>query len=352
VILHTLALRDFRNIEAAELEWSPSLTLLVGDNGQGKTNVLEAAALVAAQHPTRARAERELARFGTEGYRLQATYLTDAGETVRSSRSVWLRPPRRRVEGPTLPVVTFTPDDLSLVKAGPEERRDFLDRLLMQLKPRYRSELGRYQRAVGQRNRALKDDRPDAVLEGFEPLLADAGAYCWAQRQWLCSLLGPEVVRVYAELVDKEQPSLALDFGGSGAMLTPEAFREALERGRTLDRRRGATGVGPHRDDLVLRVSGTDGRLLSQGQQRTLVLALKLAARSVLEHELGSRPLLVLDDVFSELDGLRRAALLRTVGAPGQQTAVADVDGRAFLPLAGRCYRLVQGRVEEASPTT
>lgn len=345
--LATLAIHNFRNVEAAEVEWSPSLTVLVGQNGQGKTNVLEAAALAVSRQTLRAKSERELARFGTDGYRLAAVLADSAGQRLTATRTVWLQPPRRQVDGPQMPVVTFSPDDLAVVKGPPEGRREFLDRLLSQIFPRYHRELARYQRAVAQRNRALKENAADAVLAGFEPLLADAGAYCWEQRQWLLVQLDPLAESIYRRLAPGEAPTLLLAPGGTEAVGDRSQLERLLEGARPQDRRRGATTVGPHRDEVRLAVSGVEARLLSQGQQRTLILALQLAARTLLERELGQRPLLVLDDVFSELDGVRRQALLEVVTVAGQQTLVADVDARAFLPLATRRYRLEGGRVRE-----
>ena len=345
--LETLAIHNFRNIEAAEVEWSPSLTVLVGKNGQGKTNVLEAAALALSRQTLRAKSERELARFGTDGYRLSAGLADSAGLQATATRTVWLHPPRRQIVGPQLPVVTFSPDDLAVVKGSPDGRREFMDRLLSQLFPRYHRQLSRYQRAVAQRNRALKENAADAVLAGFEPLLAEAGAYCWEQRQWLVARLGPLAASVYGRLAPGEVPTLQLAPGGSEAVSDRAGLERLLEIARPKDRIRGATSAGPHRDEVRLAVTGVEARLLSQGQQRTLVLALQLAARALLERELGQRPLLVLDDVFSELDGPRRQALLEVVTVGGQQTLVADVDARAFLPLATRRYRLDAGRVRE-----
>ena len=352
--LARLALRNFRNIEAAEIDWSPALTVLVGRNGQGKTNVLEAATLAVSRHALRAKSERELTRFGADGYHLSATLTGEGGTEQTATRSVWLHPPRRRVAGPVMPVVTFSPDDLAVVKGSPDGRREFFDRMLVQLFSRYRREWSRYQRAVSQRNRAIKEEQPDAVLEGFEPLLAESGAYCWQQRAWLLRELGPLVESVYETLAPHEGPALALVAGGSENILDRGSLESLLERTRPQDRRRGATSVGPHRDDVRLMVAGVEGRMLSQGQQRTLVLALHLACRRLLERELGVRPLLVLDDVLSELDAPRRQALLDVVAAAGQQTIVTDVTDVAgaraesapgVWPAAAWRYRVADGRV-------
>jgi len=345
VILSQLSLRTFRNIEAAELELAPSLTVLVGQNGQGKTNLLEGAALVLSRQTLRARHERELAQFGAAGYQLGAVMHDANGHLVTIHRTVWLSPPRRKLEGPMAPVVAFSPDDVTMVKGTPEGRREFMDRLLAQLVPRYGRETVRYQRALSQRNRALKDEQADRVLEGFEPLLAEAGAYCWERREWLAASLAPWLAAVYETVAPHERPALVLQPGGVDHRLTAADLAERLARSRADDRRRGLTTVGPHRDDLKLTVNGVDARLLSQGQQRSLVLGLKLAARRLVERELERRPLLVLDDVFSELDGARRQALLDVVTEPGQQTIIADVDVRAFLPVATKRYVVSAGRV-------
>lgn len=348
MIVAHLALRTFRNIEAAEFALAPSLTVLVGQNGQGKTNLLEGAALVLSRQTLRARHERELVQFGAPGYQLTAVLSDAGGQPATVTRTVWLSPPRRKLDGPIVPVVAFSPDDVAMVKGTPEGRREFMDRLLAQLVPRYGREAARYQRALSQRNRALKDSQADRVLEGFEPLLAEAGAYCWERRAWLAASLAPWLLAVYETIAPHERPALALEAGGVGHPLTALDFAQRLAESRVEDRRRGLTTLGPHRDDLKLAVNGVEARLLSQGQQRSLVLGLKLAARRLVEHELERRPLLVLDDVFSELDGRRRQALLDVVTEPGQQTIIADVDVRAFLPVATKRYVVSAGRVAEA----
>ncbi len=347
--LSQLLLRNFRNIEAAEIAWSPALTVLVGQNGQGKTNVLEAATLAVSRQVLRANSERDLTRFGTDGYHLEATLVGEGGVEQSATRTVWLHPPRRKVTGPQMPVVAFSPDDLSVVKGAPEGRREFFDRMLNQLFSRYHREMARYQRAVAQRNRALREEQPDAVLQGFEPLMAESGAYCWQQRAWLVRELFPLVEAVYQGLAPGEIPEMTLLPGGSEAVLDHAGLACLLEQTRSQDRRRGSTSVGPHRDDIRLLVSGVMGRLLSQGQQRTMVLALHLASRTLMERERDVRPLLVLDDVFSELDELRRRALLEVMTVSGQQTIVADVadmEARTMWPLTVWRYRLTGGQIE------
>lgn len=347
--LSRLEIHQFRNIGSALLRPAHGLTVLLGANAQGKTNCLEAVMLLLTGLPLRGQPDREMVQWGTEGYRLNGDWSDDAATVVRKERSVALHPWRRRETGPRLPAVAFGPNDVLLVKGSPEGRRRFLDELGTQVWPRYGRELRSYQRLLTQRNRALKTGADDGVVKSFEPLLAQAGSYVWDMRRQLVESLANFVPWVLGPLAPGEQLDVRLQRGGHASVPTAAAFLAELETRRVDERLRGMTLTGPHRDDLVLLLEGRPAETAaSQGQQRTIALALKLAAREALESAHGRRPVVLLDDVLSELDARRQEALLELVGASAQQTFVTDTDGRGLVSLAGACYAVESGKVREA----
>jgi DNA replication and repair protein RecF len=337
VALVRISIHDFRNIaEAVDVSLDPQLTLVSGANAQGKTNFLEAVALLLAGLAIRGHSEREMVRQGCSVYRLSGTW-QDRGdeEPVTLVRAVSVDPARRQCQGPQFPVVVFSPDDLYLVKGGPENRRRFLDDLAVQLYPRYLRELRLYQRALAQRNRALKDRAAPGVLASFENALAESGSYLWSKRLELLTALRPAAEQALRGLAETESLSVELVLGGHAERPDADSFRRELARRLPEEMERGMTLTGPHRDEVKLSVNHRSAeRYASQGQQRSVALALKLAARHLLQERWDRPPVVLLDDVLSELDGRRREALIALMSAADQQTIVTDTAADAYRPLA------------------
>jgi len=297
------------------------VNIFVGPNASGKTAVLEALSLPATGRSFRGAADADLVRTGGKGYLVRARVSGRLG-----SRTVEIRytapcggaAGRRtiRLDGTPaagasdllglVPLVSFSPDDLALVKGGPAERRRFLNSFLAQSSPSYRETLARYYRTLAQRNALLTDmgsrrltvEAARHLLEPWDDALAcEAEAVQNARRQ-ACEDLAPAATAAFSEM----------DGGTLEIVYNPEVF----DRHRHDDElRRGVTLSGPHRDDLTLLSGGRDSRrFASQGQQRSIVLALKLATVGRLEESLGESPVLLLDDVMSELDPGRRASLM------------------------------------------
>ena len=325
--LLSLALRNYRNYARLDLEPGPGLNVLLGRNGQGKTNLLESIAILALSSTPRARRDAELLGPMAPEARIEALveshgrqvdmkihYREDEGRTRR--RIEVAGQPRRAVDLPgVLRVTLFWPDDLNLVKAGPDHRRRLLNQLLVQIESGYARDLSRYQRVLDQRNHLVKQvaaqEAPADTLDVWDHELASLGVRIAAAR-----------ASAVAELENAAKGHHAA-IGGEALDLTyqgpPEDLFAALRSGRALDLRRGTTGVGPHRDDVLVLLDGRDARAYaSQGQQRTAVVSLKLAEADVIEARTGEPPVLLLDDVLSELDPERRAALMERVAAGGQ----------------------------------
>ncbi len=337
-LLKKLQVHNFRTYQALSLDLPPGLSVFFGANGAGKTNLLEAVHVLAVGRSPRALREEELVRFGSPGYHLrglalrshadalvEVAYDRERGKTVRVNGHP--SPALSALAG-LLPVVFFAPDDLVLISGSPARRRSFLDHLLCQLEPSYAYHLDRYRDVLQQRNATLRDARlgrtSDALLPVWDEQLVLHGAALLASRLRLIEGLRPLLRDEYRALSGDEDVGLAYaPAAAAEAPPDPGATSAWLERllaaVRPLERERGHTLVGPHRDDLLLTLGGLEARTFaSQGQRRCLALALKLAAGRMMLSYLQMRPLLLLDDVFSELDAVRRQRLAERVAGEGQ----------------------------------
>jgi len=371
VRLTLLALTDFRCYEAVEIEPAQGLTAIVGGNGQGKTSLLEAVGWLASGRSFRGVPDGALVRDGAERAIVRGALVRDGrdrlieAEVNRSGRNRILvnRQPVPRIAAlqETLRVTVFSPDDLDLVKGGPALRRAFLDALLADLSPRLLAAASEYERILRQRNALLRGGMrgPDdaSTLDVWDARLADAGGRLAEGRLRLIDRLSGPLAKAYDDLaagsigagsVTGEYRAEWCDHpvAGDPAALTA-ALADAVVGSRRREIERGTTLVGPHRDDWHLEIGGRDARThASQGEQRSLALALRLAGHEVVTDAVGDTPVLMLDDVFSELDPGRCRALVEHL-PPGQAlvtTASILPEGLAVdLRLA-----VAEGRVEAA----
>lgn len=340
-----IELIDFRNYERFTLEPAPGLTVLVGPNAAGKTNVIEAIQLVTSARSFRRPEFTDTVRWGAdqaavrlraeEGARLLEIEMRVDAEGRRAYEvNGQVRRKHSDVAG-LLPSVVFTPDDLGMVKGQAEKRRAAIDDLGEQLSPTYGSLRRDYGRAVRQRNALLKDGAPATQVDVWEEQVVTLGSLLVTHRLRLLDRLMEHASRRYAEMAAGEQLGYAYaDRCGLGtcASLSAEdvaaGMRSEFERRRGEEARRSVTLVGPHRDDIVLTIGGKDARsFASQGQQRTIALAWKLAEVAVVEDVLRRRPVLLLDDVMSELDAERRSALSEVVSGEIQTVVTTTNTG-------------------------
>jgi DNA replication and repair protein RecF len=358
VRLRRLQLKNHRNYAQLDLVPGPSLNVFIGANGQGKTNLLEAVAMLALSASPRARRESELvgpvgpgskieadAETGTTTREIAITLTVEGDRTRRVIEVDGAR--RRAVDLPGhFRVALFWPDDLGLVKAGPELRRRFLNQMLVQVEPGYARALAGLRRVLEQRNSLLKrmaaGEGGDDMLDAWNQELVKVGGEIAAARARAVRQLAPEAARCHAEIAPREH----LEIGYEGP---PENLAEAVNNSLAEDLRRGSTSIGPHRDDLTVLLDGKEARsYASQGQQRTAVVSLKLAEASLIQARTGERPVLLLDDVLSELDGERRAALLAEVAAGGQ-VIITSVEAGPFPPdliAQAMVWTVAEGRIE------
>lgn len=345
--LLALHVQDFRNLAQVSLTPSAHATIAVGQNGQGKTNLLEALYFLSTLKPLRAGRLSELVRWGTDGARVSGRFLlkgaereiaVEVGGGTRQAFVDGKKAPSLEEYFGGVSVVAFTPDDLEVVKGGPDSRRGFLDRAVFNRFPAYLRESREYARALKNRNRLLREGGAvDPVyMEAYDETLAKAGARIYSRRRALMAELAPRAQATFASIGRTVDPAtygyhpahLGGDFAGADEAALALALREALSARMRRDLDRGFTSVGPHADDVTVTLGGRSARAYaSQGQQRALVLGWKIAEIENLQTCMGFLPLLMLDDVSSELDPERNAYLMDYLSRSGAQVFLSTTDG-------------------------
>ncbi len=333
--LKTIHLRQFRNYKDQKVDFTAAKTILVGNNAQGKSNLLEAVELLATLRSHRMARDRDLVQEGEAIAQINATLervvgVSDLTLTLRRNgrRSVALNGETVRRQMDFLGVlnaVEFSSLDLDLVRGGPEGRRHWLDTLLIQLEPVYAHILQQYHQVLRQRNAFLKQHQDSALstqhsqLALWDAQLATTGTRVIRRRDRALQRLAPIATAWHSsisgsteKLAVKYAPSVPLE--QNQAEQVQQAFLAKIQQRAIAEQRQGTTLVGPHRDEVELTINQTPARQYgSQGQQRTLVLALKLAELQLIEEVVGEPPLLLLDDVLAELDPSRQNQLLDAI---------------------------------------
>jgi DNA replication and repair protein RecF len=364
---------NFRNLEHVELPLGARASVAVGENGQGKTNLLEGLYLLATLKPLRASRLSELVRWGSGAARVSGRFMLKGAERQIAVELTMTQDGRALrqayVDGKStgslddyfggVSVVAFTPDDLSVVKGGPDGRRSFLDRSVFNRFPAYLEEARQYQRALKSRNRLLKDNAPVSHLVAWDETLAKLGAKLWVRRRTFVAELAPKARGAFERI---GRSSLAAGFDYLPEHLDAATFaldeaelekklRALLDQRLPRDLERGFTSAGPHSDDLELSLGGKSARsFASQGQSRALVLAWKVAEIENLLAATGLLPLLLLDDVSSELDPERNAFLMAYLRDSGAQTFLTTTDASLVSKAAGegaRWFTVHGGKVTE-----
>lgn len=352
-------LTDFRSYASAEVALSDNVTAILGPNGQGKTNLLEAIAYLATLDSFRGAPTEALIRDGAAAAVIRAEGETEGREVLIEAElalggrgRVYVNKQRlqraRDLLG-VLRVTVFAPDDLELVKGAPAGRRTFLDDTLVALHPRYDQLRGDVDRVLRQRNTLLKqanggtrfDESAAFTLDVWDSKLTELGEALARARRDLVARLGPVLNETYAAVAGVETAPIDATYD---APWLDEGLTAALARVRQDELRRGVTLVGPHRDDLHVRIAGLPSRThASQGEQRSLALALRLAAHRLVTDEVGTPPVLLLDDVFSELDPDRSDALLAHL--PTGQTVLTSASGLPPRAEPDKVLRIEGGRI-------
>ena len=355
VVLRSLAVRDFRNLARLDLAFPTAGVAIVGENGQGKSNLLEAIYYLHLLRSVRGARDVDVVRFGAPGFHISAraeggrNHELSAGfERTGRRKRVTLdgAEPQRLSDGlGALPCVLFSPADVDLVAGAPNARRRYLDILLALSSRPYLAALQRYRHALAQRNAALRDalrnggPNHEQRVAVWEAPLAEHGAVLWRERVAWASRASPRFAAMCAAI--GEQSPVGMRYATTLDPLSPDvrhvadAIARALGEKRGLDIRRGLTHAGPHRDDLTLTLDGRELRAFgSAGQQRTAAIALRLLEGETLRERLGAAPLLLLDDPFAELDVRRSARILELLAAQGLGQTLLTVPRETDIPPA------------------
>lgn len=371
--VNQLSLAGFRSYAALSADFPPGPQVVVGDNATGKTNLLESLVVLGTGHSHRAGADAELVGWGADFARLEATVSGAEGSTTQLEVVIATTASgggRKRVQvngvarRPTalsaaLPVVLFAPEDMLLISGGPSLRRTALDTLVAQAIPGASATMSTYARAITQRNNLLRAIREGTAaadeLRFWDQVVIDDGARIVDWRRDALARLAEPLAAAHSEIAPAEE-RLELRYVTNAEPLAGETTSDALRRrlADTAEKEQwnGATLIGPHRDDVVFASAARDlAGFASRGQQRTAILAFKLAQLDLLRSTTGQAPLLLLDDVFSELDPSRRAHLVRRIGELPQAfvttTTTDDLD--PHLVAAATVWNVTPGRLERAT---
>ncbi|MBE5766942.1 MAG: DNA replication/repair protein RecF [Clostridiales bacterium] len=350
MIISRVTVDNYRNFAHADITPDAGVTVFVGENAQGKTNLLESVYLCCVGRSHRTSHEKELIRSGENVARVRVQARGNMG--TRSVEIAMSPTERRRIKVDGQPVsksgemmgcitgVLFAPEGLRIVQDGPAERRRFIDMEISQLHPAYYYALQRYQKALRQRSELLRSPSPRSeFLDVWDEQLITAGCEIIRMRRDFLEKLSAISAEIHAG-VSGGKESLTLNYAAS---TTADDFADMLLAARESDIRRMTTSVGPHRDDIRILINGQDARAYgSQGQQRTAAISMKLSELQVMREETGEWPVLLLDDVMSELDPSRRKFLLKHLDGVQVILTCTDMSDLAGAPV-GRQYNISAG---------
>ena len=347
VWLRAVSVRDFRNLGRLDLAFPPDGVAIIGDNGQGKTNLLEAIYYLQLLRSMRGARDNDLTAFGAAGFHVAAELASAERREIAVGYERQTKRKRVLIDGAepgrlsealgALPSVVVAPSDVQLVAGGPAERRRFLDVTLSLSSRRYLSALQRYRSALLRRNAALRElartGRGAGAVDVWEPALAEYGAVLWTERAAWVAGSSPEFTRLCTAIGESGEARMRYVSTLAADSAPEEQLLRALASQRPNDLRRGLTHAGPHRDDLELTLSGRELRLFgSGGQQRTAAIALRMLEGATLRAHVGAEPVLLLDDPFAELDARRSSRILALLRDAGLGQTILAVPRSSDIP--------------------
>ena len=348
-----LKLNNFRNIENAEFSFDEKINVISGENAQGKTNIIESIWLFCGAKSFRFTKDSSFVKFGERKGETEMDFIS--GSVLHNAKIVFSEKRTAELDGNELKgaselagffkAVVFSPADLSLVGGGPDKRRKFLDLSIGQLYPGYIEMLRSYTRAVMQRNKLIKEYKYDPsvsiMLDVFEDEIAERGSKITEYRKKFLERLNKFVPSIYSGLSSGREDIKSLYVANT----EPNMLKETLKEGRYQDSLLGVTSAGPHRDDIDLLINGISARAYgSQGQKRSVAIALKLASLNVFGDISGEYPVCLLDDVLSELDEARQNYILNHV--KDWQTFITCCDSSSVTRLmSGKVFSIKDGGV-------
>jgi len=352
---------NFRNIEKCDIEFTDGVNLIYGGNALGKTNVIEGIYLFSRGRSFRTAQEKDMVKYDTQGFRIGLEYDSRDGENTleyasfgrekrRKKNGYTVKSVREMIEG--FKAILFHPDDLSLVKGGPEERRAFLNVAASQCYPAYISDYSRFQTALDNRNALLKNASKglytdDGELYAWSASMAEYASYIYLTRTEYLKKLEVYVREIGLKISDgKEEISFEYKsdilVGGDKEEIKKE-YLNILTASTDREKIVGTSLYGPQRDDIIIKINGQPTRgFASQGQQRSIVLSMKLAEGEVIRDMFGEYPVFLLDEMLSELDESRRKFVLDTLD--GKQTVITACECEEMKPLAKNLIQIKEGQ--------
>jgi DNA replication and repair protein RecF len=345
-MIHSARLQHFRSYDDASFEFDNGVNIIVGPNASGKTNLLESLLVACSGGSWRGR-DADLIQFRKKWARLdingpqneRVVKLESSNDVTQKSITINKKPYKRLPQSQIIPTVLFEPNHLRLLNGPPELRREFIDGLRARLQPGFGALKRRYLRTLAQRNALLKTHNVDtSQLFAWNVRLSDLGGQLAQQRTELLKQLSRKAQPLYRKLAHSPKVRLSFTYRSNCDISQySSSFLRVLQKQQKIDEARGFTSSGPHRDDILISLNDQEaGKSASRGEARSIALALKSCELTMIEVASNKKPLLLLDDVFSELDGSRRRALTDLI--PGYQTFITTTDADIVVQhFIGRC---------------
>lgn len=358
MIIKQLELNRFRNYKSQQIEFDPGINIIYGDNGEGKTNIVEAIYIMSLGRSFRTSKDKEMINLEAETSYIKATV-----ENLQRSFKIEYKiskNSKKAIKINGLPiekltellgivnVVIFSPEDLKLVKEGPKERRSFMDREISQIRPKYYQLLNSYHKNLVQRNNLLKNQKIDEVLlDVYDYTLSDTGYKIMVYREEFINEI-KEIAYKNHYRISSGKEHLEIGYDKDIEISSKEEYFNILKENHAKDIFRKTTGFGIHKDDMDIKINGIDLRSYgSQGQKRSAAISLKLSEIELIKNIKGEYPIVLLDDIFSELDPKRQHMLLETFkDTQTFVTAAEDVD----IDIKNTKYKVKNGNIEKYQP--
>jgi len=355
-----IELKDYRNYKDLRVSFSDKVNIFLGNNAQGKTNLLEGIYLNAMAKSFKTSKDKELIRFGEDFCKVKSVasisgdeHITEIVINKEGKKGIKIDGVKIKKTSELLErifIIIFSPEDLKIVKDEPEKRRKFIDRELCQIKPGYFSDLNNYKKVLKQRNTYLKEfNIENSILDIWDYELARYGSRVILKRHEFIERINEISKKIHDNISGgKENLELKYEPNVLVSENTENDFYEMLRNSRNDDIKNRTTGKGPHKDDLKISADGIDLRKFgSQGQQRTAALSLKLSEIKLIEEEMGEKPILLLDDVLSELDNDRQSYLINSLGGNQLFITTTDISGKVARALPeGKVFKITSGIID------
>lgn len=348
-----IELKNFRNYKNQKLELNKNINVLYGENAQGKTNIIESIFLCSMGKSFRAKKDKEMIKLDEDSCSVEVEYEKSDREgkikiEIGNKKNIFVNDIKIKRLSELLGkinIVIFTPDDIEIIKGGPDQRRKFLDIMISQLRPNYIHILSLYQKTIEQRNNYLKqikeEQKDENLLEIWDEKLAEYAIKICEYRKEFIEKLQPKMEKLHKEITNNKE-EIKIEYVTE--CLDKKIYLDLLKERRKLDILKGFTTKGVHRDDFVIYINGRQLNVYgSQGQQRTSILTLKLAELNLIYDEIGEYPILLLDDFMSELDKSRRESLVQHIKET--QVIITCTDKLALENFEYLEYNVKEGKI-------